>query len=656
MSWIQKLYDTYEQCNGAPQFASKPLLPVSHTFQKALIEIALDGAGNFRRAKIVQKVETILPATEKSKTRTTNDAPHALCDKVQYCGSDYTKHGGKKKSYYPSYAEQLTSWSESSFSHPKAKAVLEYVRKGTVVADLIRERVLHVDNDGVLLTTPKSDQPVPEVFKYLTTKEGERDQGDALIRWRVEMPGDLVPETWEDKGLRDAWISFDAHQSQLQNTDPVSEEKTKPQQGLCMVTGKMMPLATKHPKRLRHPGDGAKLISSNDTNGYTFRGRFLGAEEACSIGSAVTQKAHSALHWLIDRKQTFRSGLQVVVAWTVSGKSLPDPFANSARMFGLESEQEDVAPTYQGDAGQAFAVRLNKYIAGYRARLGSTDEIVVMALDSATPGRMAITYYRELTGSEFLERLQAWHESGAWAQNFGKDLKFVGVPSPRDIAEAAYGRQVEGKSGEKLRKSTVERLLPCIIDGRPIPRDLVESAVRRTCNRAAFKKDKHGREWAWEKNLGIACALLRGHHKERSYKMALELDRTSRDYLFGRLLAVADRIEGLALHLADEKRDTNAAKLMQRFADHPYSTWRTIELSLAPYKTRLRARSPGFLVNMEILIDGIVCVFSGQDFMSEARLSGEFLLGYHCQRQALWPKPESDKAEETTENQTNQGE
>jgi hypothetical protein len=32
---------------------------------------------------------------------------------------------------------------------------------------------------------------------------------------------------------------------------------------------------------------------------------------------------------------------------------------------------------------------------------------VVMALDSATPGRMAITYYRELQASEFLERIKA---------------------------------------------------------------------------------------------------------------------------------------------------------------------------------------------------------------------------------------------------------
>lgn len=138
--------------------------------------------------------------------------------------------------------------------------------------------------------------------------------------------------------------------------------------------------------------------------------------------------------------------------------------------------------------------------------------------------------------------------------------------------------------------------------------------------------------------------------------MPLEQGRTSRDYLFGRLLAVAERIEDMALYLAKEKRETSAAKLMQRFADHPYSTWRTIELSLTPYKTRLRSKSPGFLVTMEKLVDGIVCAFNNQDFMSEARLSGEFLLGYHCQRQALWLKSESPKAEAPTENQTDQGE
>ena len=119
--------------------------------------------------------------------------------------------------------------------------------------------------------------------------------------------------------------------------------------------------------------------------------------------------------------------------------------------------------------------------------------------------------------------------------------------------------------------------------------------------------------------------------------MALESDRTTRDYLYGRLLAIAEHIEGRALYVAGEKRDTTAARLMQRFADRPYSTWKTIELSLTPYKTRLRTQRAGFLYQMEKLLDEVMISFSREDFAQDAALSGEFLLGYHCQRQMLRP-------------------
>ncbi len=649
MSWIQKLHETYEQCAKAPQFVSNPPLPISHTTQQAHIEIVLDDHGNFRRgrAKVINREDqtTLIPCTEESGGRSGKTPKnHPLCDKLQYVAGDYRDFGGEVTigfskdlgEPYQSYLQDLEGWVALQPSLSKLAAILSYVRKKQVVQDLVGEGILPLDSEGKLLKEWNGDKKdAPAIFRIMPAGSSPED---AFIRWRVEIPDNPQTAIWEDGEVMNAWVSYYASR-QIKH-------------GLCMVTGEETMLAVQHPSKIRNAGDKAKLISSNDTSGYTFRGRFIDADQACSVGFVVTQQAHKALQWLLDleRKQAFCNGDQVIVAWAVSGKLLPDPFANSAQMFGLKTEQKDVAPAYQGDAGQAFAVRLNKCIAGYRARLGSTDEIVVMALDSATPGRMAITYYRELTGSEFLERIQLWHESCAWYQNFGKDTEFVGVPSPRDIAEAAYGRQLEGKSGKKLRKATVERLLPCIIDGRPIPRDIVESTVRRSVNRPGLKK------WEWEKNLGIACALFRGHHKQRSYQMALELDRISRDYLFGRLLAVAEHIEGMALRLAKENRGTSAAKLMQRFADHPYSTWRTIELSLTPYKTRLRAKSPGFLINMEKLIDGIMDIFRGQDFISEARLSGEFLLGYHCQRQALWLKSESIKVEEATENQTNQGE
>lgn len=120
--------------------------------------------------------------------------------------------------------------------------------------------------------------------------------------------------------------------------------------------------------------------------------------------------------------------------------------------------------------------------------------------------------------------------------------------------------------------------------------------------------------------------------------MALEEDRTTRDYLYGRLLALADSIEGYALRQAEEKRDTTAARLIQRFADRPFSTWRNIELALTPYKSRLRSseKGAGFLWKREKLLDEIQCRFQSEDFTSDRALSGEFLLGYHCQRAALW--------------------
>lgn len=125
--------------------------------------------------------------------------------------------------------------------------------------------------------------------------------------------------------------------------------------------------------------------------------------------------------------------------------------------------------------------------------------------------------------------------------------------------------------------------------------------------------------------------------------MAIEPERMTRDYLYGRLLAIADSIEGYALYLTDEgkKRETTAARLMQRFADRPFSTWRSIELALGPYKSRLQAgseKSAAFLAKRRRLLDEVVTTLDSiEDRISDVPLTGEFLLGYHCQRQAFRP-------------------
>lgn len=115
--------------------------------------------------------------------------------------------------------------------------------------------------------------------------------------------------------------------------------------------------------------------------------------------------------------------------------------------------------------------------------------------------------------------------------------------------------------------------------------------------------------------------------------MALEEERDTRDYLYGRLLAVADHIESKALQLAKENRGTTASRLMQRFSDRPFSTWKNIEEVLKPYKDRIRAKYPPLLKGYEELLDVIHSRILAANYITDTRLTGEYLLGYHCQRQ-----------------------
>ena len=66
--------------------------------------------------------------------------------------------------------------------------------------------------------------------------------------------------------------------------------------------------------------------------------------------------------------------------------------------------------------------------------------------------------------------------------------------------------------------------------------------------------------------------------------MYLEPNRDDRDYLYGRLLALADNFEESVLRKQGVKdRPTNAIKLMSNFTAKPYTTWGTLWKQLTPY-------------------------------------------------------------------------
>ncbi len=611
MSWIQKLYDTYENCKSEVGVVGTdertPLLPIAHSTQNAHIEIILNGDGDFLRARVLEKDEvvTIIPVNEDSAARGNGILPHPLCDKLQYVAGDYSNYVAKKKGeeFYHKYIEQLESWCNSPYNNRKVSAILSYLKKKVLIADLIGQKILVCDDNGSLAQG---------------VKLGVGAQSDAFIRFRVEIPNEAESAIWLDSEVYSSYINY-----YLSLQEDVN---------LCYVKGQEIPCSQKHPAKVRNTADKAKLISANDDSGFTYQGRLGGKNEknhVVSVGYETSQKAHNALRWLID-KQGYKNGDQVVIAWGTKGQNIPEILEDTEdSIFGRE-EMLTISTEKE------FAERLSRAIAGYGCDLDTKTEIVIMGLDAATTGRLSITYYRELNGSDFLNRIESWHKTCSWQHTYkrvpdgldekgkpkSKYITFIGAPSPKDITLAAYGDKVS----DKLKKATVERLLPCIIDGARIPYDLVKSAINRASNPVSMEK------WEWQKALTITCALVKKFKYDKfkeEWAMALDENQKDRSYIFGRLLAVAQQIEEYALYTTGEKRDTNAERLMHQFKIHPYKTWGIMTDKLKPYMTRLGPKGTA----LTELMTRVNSMLPYEEFTSLKKLDDSYILGYYCQRQ-----------------------
>ncbi|WP_099302614.1 type I-C CRISPR-associated protein Cas8c/Csd1 [Bacillus sp. Marseille-P3800] len=627
MSWLLNLYQTYK--NNEDQVGQwevdryekeYTLLPISHTTQNAHIEVTIDEDGDFLNAEVIPKVNTLIPCTEESASRTgAAVAPHPLHDNLSYVAGDFQKFAEKvnkaDKIPYDSYIKNLKEWAESEFATEKVKAIYMYLQKGTLIEDLVEEGVLHLYKNKLVNKWDKTVEaelgPKPEIFT-----KGKTDQTSAFIRFDVFSPATSSEKIWRDKEMYNSFISF--YNIQLD------------EEGICFITGKLAPLSEKHANKIRNAGDKAKLISANDTDGFTFRGRFSKSNEAATISYDVSQKAHHALKWLIQKQGKIIEN-RVFLVWGSDDKILPELGEDTHEIKRVNEQNNKISNT---STKEFFSEQVSLAISGYRHNFDYQVNVNFLTLDSATTGRMAVLNYRNMNKEKYLEHLENWHQSCAWEHHYkeavkGKKISFYGAPATKDISIATYG----SRASDKVLKGAMERLLPCIVDKRSIPKDIVKSAFKRASNPVAMEK------WEWEKTLSITCALIRKmyiDHKE-VWDVALNKETTDRSYLFGRLLAVADVFERGELN---ENRATNAIRYMNAFSKNPARTWLTIQQALQPYYVK---KGKNIRYHLE-LIEEIMDKFSFEDF-NDKPLEERYPLGYASQRRELYKK----KTEEETE-------
>ena len=634
MSWLPECAAVYDKIgkDAGTKVNGVLLLPLFHSTQNAQIEVNVSTEGEFAFATIIDKANqvTMIPVTEDSAARSSGVEPHPLFDKLIYTAGDFVKYANKIKNntpnYHIEYMNKLRQWVESEYTDDKLKAVYKYLSKGTLATDLINNELLILDG---------------EKFDAKCTINNIH-QEDVFIRFSVVNfeTGEIV-NLWDDKDISDKYISY------CSNFDSESE--------LCYATGEKVPVTYKHMAGIRYPGDKSKLISSNDKTGFTYRGLFSTKEEAYAVGRIVSQKAHLALKWLSQSCGT-TFGTAKYIIWQKSLEEVIDCFG-TVKSENTKLENTDIKTDSDG---VSYAETLSSYkqilryvMKGYRQNLNFNSDIIIMVLDAATQGRMSINMYQELKSSEFYDNVNRWFSQTVWHWCYfdgqKKLVHCVQTPSLYNIIKYACGVEKDSLIGqptvevdEKVLQRFVQAIFPCIALGKPLPANVLKQIFTRASN-PQFYSNKNN----WDRVVDVCCALYRKYYIDKKgveLNMKLDRDCDDRSYLYGRLAAVAEKIE-TDTYDNDEKRAPNALRYMNVLMTSPFKTWRHIEMKISPYMTKLASKKYGSYTYYGKELQEIYVNFKKGEFELVKPLDAMFFMGYYGEKDELYTSSKNKEEE-----------
>ncbi len=589
MGLLQKAVETYEaheELAGKYIEGKIPLAPISHNTTKAQIEITIDVDGNFIKAESIDKKSPpiIIPVTEESANRV-GSKPHPLCDQLKYFLPE-------NESIYKEYLENLRSWLEYD-ENPLVKAVFNYISRGTIIEDLINSEIVKIKQDGT--------------FDYK-----EKD----MVIFAVVGSGSDDGRVWRSKSLMHSFDRF----TEIMNS---SIDKVG-----CYISGEYTTPSFKCLKGVVPLYGNAKIISSNDSVNFTYRGRFTDPEQAVTVGYKSAQMSHNALKWLSANQGVIIGG-RTFLCWNPKGYELPDIFDPLAD----KEDEKTVEPT-------KYAEQISRILLGFKANIPEDQGAVIASFDAATTGRLSLTYYSELLASDLIERIAHWDRTSCFCGWYYGQYG-ISAPDLRNIIRYAFGTQrgddnnARIECDDKIMRQHVQRLLSCRVDGAKFPFDIMAALVKNASNPLAYNTQNRNTV-----NF-ISCAIIRKYKYDNfkeEWEMALEPEKRDLSYQYGRLLAVMEKAER-DTYDSSESREPNAIRMQSVFCQRPaYAAKTVIEQLKKSYLPRL---SPALRTYYDKLIGQIfeqISIFP--DSEHNRALKETYLLGYYLQKNALYSKRE----------------
>lgn len=637
MGWMQKLNEVYDTMITEPpkEGGNEPVLLSVEFFKKPvkyLVTLKPDGTFSSARELTKEEQNCIIPTTPEAETRTgANGMPYPLADQLKYFVCD-----GADNPLLAKYLEQLEDWCGQPDAPDCLRILYGYLKKRTLLQDMRSVSGLKV-----------------KYHKDETEKDGKGADAGAMVCFAVTgIDGDdKESRLWLREDVRRSWSEYAARD-------------TEGETALCYVTGEQKKLLDSHPKILGN----AKLISSKDT-GYPFqyKGRFSEDGSAATVSAYASIRARNALIWLMEKQGFRRYGL-IIVAWNVQGGSLP---VLEEENDGWEEEQTlpDTFELYAAalkEAAEGHGEKLKhfqKQLGTCREKRERAAATVILGMEAATDGRMSVNYYQEMDGNSYVQNLEEWYNTCCWEYySYKNGQRFISTPTPLMIANAVMGADSVKrakqdvrckKSDAKKMKNLYKRLLCCIVDRAALPKNVLSSAVYRAEFPLSFQTDSGSwQRTGWDECVRTTCALIRRARfddKKAQLGKKMQLDDATggllpdglpqnrldaacydRDYLYGRLFAVADVLERRADK--DSGLPTNAIRMMQFFVQRPAEGWKQLHLKLIPYFNKLEGNASYY----QYIIGLIEQRFLPENLQDNASLGENFLLGLFAQTRELY--------------------
>lgn len=394
--------------------------------------------------------------------------------------------------------------------------------------------------------------------------------------------------------------------------------------GQCLVSGlEQQPIARLHPsiKGVRDAqSSGASIVSFNLPAFSSY-----GKEQ--SFNAPVSQKAAfaytTALNALLarDSRQKMTIGDATYVFWAACSSPAESLFAN---LFDPPEAEEESAANQndQQTTGQIRgllkAIRDGRKPTDFLPELDEDVQFYILGL-SPNAARLSIRFWEANSLGTLLNRVGKHYAQLDIVRQFESQPEFPSLW--RLLCQTAS----LGKT-ENISPVLAGGMTRTILTGSPYPQNLLPIVLERI-------RAEHNVTF-------FRAALLKAYlarNKRMEVPVSLDLDRTDRPYLLGRLFAVLEKAQEEAIPNANA---TIKDRYLAAAAATPGLVFHMLLKNSANHIAKLKkdAEKRGRAIHYDIMTQDIIAGFSDYPKTLKAEEQGVFMIGYYHQRKAFYTK------------------